>query len=270
MKNLLLALCLLSFNNLSINAQDDCFPKKPSQERLVNDFADILQASEEKYLEQKLLNFNDTTSTQIAIVTVTSICGYDAAGFTYEIGENWGVGNAEFDNGIVIMVKPRYGNERGQTFIATGYGLEGVLPDAIAKRIVENEMIPYFKNDNMYAGINAAVDVIMQITAGEYSAEAYADKKDKKISIFPFFILFAAIFLIVYVNVRRVKKYGRMNNLGFWAALALLNAASTRHSGSYGNFTSGRGGFGGGFGGGGGFSGFGGGSFGGGGAGGSW
>lgn len=246
--------------------QEDCIPKKPARERLVNDFADILQPVEENELENKLVNFNDTTSTQIAVVTVNSLCGYDRAAFTYKIGESWGVGNAQFDNGIVIMVKPKMGSEKGEAFIATGYGLEGVLPDAIAKRIIENEMIPHFKKGNMNEGITAAADVIMQITAGEYSAGDYEKSTKKSFPILPLLIFLGAIFLIIFSNVRRVRKYGRANNLGFWAALALLNASSMRHRGSYGHFSSGSGGFGGG----GGFGGFGGGSFGGGGAGGSW
>lgn len=270
MKKYLLFLTIAVFSlGQQIFAQEDCIPQKPKQERLVNDFADILSPQQEQALEQKLVGFNDTTSTQIMVISVNTLCGYDNALFTYQIGESWGVGDARFDNGIVVMVKPKTADEKGQTFIATGYGLEGVLPDAIAKRIVENEMIPYFKANNMYAGINAAVDVIISITGGEYSAEAYKKNTSGGIPILPIlFILFIA-FLMIFSNVRRIRKYGRDNNLGFWAALALMSAASGRHHGSYGNFRSGGGGFGG-FGGGGGFGGFGGGSFGGGGAGGSW
>lgn len=249
----------------TVHAQEDCIPKKPAQERLVNDFADILTPAQEQALEQKLVGFNDTTSTQLAVVTVTSLCGYDRAMFTYHIGESWGVGDARFNNGIVLMVKPKIGNESGQTFIATGYGLEGVLPDAIAKRIIENEMIPNFKKNDMYGGINSAVDVIISITGGEYSAEAYKESTSAGVPFIPIlFVLFIA-FIMFFSNYRRVKKYGRDNNLGFWAALALMSAANGRHRGSFGNFSSGGGGFGGG-----GFGGFGGGSFGGGGAGGSW
>ena len=263
-------LSLLFILSLATQAQD-CIPSKPNPPRLVNDLANILSAAEEQGLEEYLVSFNDTTSTQIAIVTVKDLCGNDAAAFTFDLGEKWGVGNADFDNGIVILVKPKIGNQRGQVFIATGYGLEGVLPDAISKRIIELEMIPYFKQNNYDQAIIQAVTVIMEITGGEYSAENYngSAKKKGKGSIVPFFfILFFAFIMFVGVF-GRARRYARNNNMGLWAALWLMGSMSGRHNGHYNNFRSGGGGFGG-FGGGGGFGGFGGGSFGGGGAGGSW
>ena len=270
MKKLLsLFLILVSFATF---AQDDCFPEKPARESLVNDFANVFSQREANYLNQKLVGFNDTTSTQIAIVTVNSLCGYDKAQFAYEIGEKWGVGNAKFDNGIVLLFKPKTNNSKGQVFIATGYGLEGVLPDAIGRRIVENEMIPRFKKNDVFGGIDAGVQTIIEITGGEYSADHY-NKKGRK-GEFPiaalFFIAFF-IFIMFIGTIRRAKAYGTRNNLGLWASLWLMGSMNSRHSGRYNDFTSGNRGFGG-FGGGGGsgFGGFGGGSFGGGGAGGSW
>jgi len=246
----------------------DCIPEAPNPPRLINDFAQLINDNSEGKLERVLVSFNDTTSTQIAIVTVNDLCDYDPASFTYEIGERWGVGNAKFDNGIVIMIKPKQSNSRGQAFIATGYGLEGVLPDATAKRIVEQEMIPYFKKNDYENGIFAAAQIIMEITGGEYSAKNYNGKgrKGKKTPVFPIiFILFFIVIMLVS-TVGRARRYGQKNNMGLWAALWLMGSMNSRHRGRYNDFTSG----GGGFGGSGGFGGFGGGSFGGGGAGGSW
>ena len=136
-------IALLGVSNLI--AQDCLLDQKPVQDlELVQDYADILTDAEEQGLRQALLAFEDSTSTQILIVTVNDLCGYDKAEFTYTLGEKWGVGQDGKDNGIVIMVKPHGGKGQRHTFIAPGYGLEGVLPDAIAKRIVENEMIPNF------------------------------------------------------------------------------------------------------------------------------
>ena len=260
---------LLSFS--SIFAADDCIPSKPKPARLVNDFAEVLSAQTEQALEQHLVNFNDTTSTQIAIVTVNDMCGYDRAAFAYEIGESWGVGDAKFNNGVVIMVKPKVGRSKGQAFIATGYGVEGVLPDAICKRIIENEMIPYFKKNDYDGGIIQAAKVVMDITGGEYSAENYNKNKSKSgdFPIFPFFIILFFAIIMFAGTFKRAKSYAHRNDMSLWAALFLMGSMGSRHGGHFNNFTSGRGGFGGGSGGGG-FGGFGGGSFGGGGAGGSW
>lgn len=253
--------------------QDNCFPEKPSKARLVNDFAQVFSAREVQYLETKLVGFNDTTSTQIAVVTVNSLCGYDKAQFAYEIGDKWGIGNAKFNNGIVLLFQPKTSESEGQVFIATGYGLEGVLPDAIGRRIVENEMIPRFKQNDIFGGIDAGVQTIIEITGGEYSAENY-NKNGRSRGEFPiaaFFFIAFFVFIMFAGTLRRAKTYGARNNMGIWAALMLMGSMNNSHRGRYNDFSSGRGGFGGfGSGGSGGFGGFGGGGFGGGGAGGSW
>ena len=249
-------LLLVTFS--SLNAQD-CLLDKPPVQDLVQDYADVLSDVEEQGLRHALNSFNDTTSTQILIVTVNDLCGYDKAEFTYTLGENWGVGQEGKDNGVVIMVKPHGGKGQRHAFIAVGYGLEGVLPDAIAKRIVENEMIPRFKENDFYGGIANATSAIMSITTGEFTADEYAKKRTYEKFIPILFVLFIFI-LIIIVKASRTRKYADTNSMGFWAAWALMNASSRSHGGSFGNFGSGGGSFGG----------FGGGSFGGGGAGGSW
>ncbi|MBR9831525.1 TPM domain-containing protein [Acidiluteibacter ferrifornacis] len=263
---LLFILVTLSFGAFS----QDCIPERPSKARLVNDFAGVFSAHEIDLLEEKLVNFNDTTSTQIAVVTVLDLCDYDASSFAFELGEKWGVGNAEFDNGIVVLFKPKTNDSKGQIYIATGYGLEGVLPDAIGKRIVEKEMIPLFKQGAIYQGINRGTSVIIDIVGGEYSSEAYQKKSNKPIPVFPFIFVLFIIFLFVFSAVKRAKTYSLGHDVSFWTALWLMGSANRSHRGSWNNFNSGGGGFGGFGGGGGGFGGFGGGSFGGGGAGGSW
>ncbi len=238
---------------------NDCYPDKPN--RLVVDAAGILTDSEEQRLEAKLQKFNRETSNQMVIVTLEELCAGDAAMTAYEIGDEWQVGQKDLDNGIVILLSP--GNH--ETFIATGYGLEGAIPDATAKVIVEREMIPSFKGENYYAGLDKAVTVLGELASGEYNYQTY-QKKSKGgglLSLLPI-LFFVGIWLLL--TYKKTNTYARGNNLGFWAALMLLNSSHNRHGGSFGNFSNG----GGSFGGGGGFGGFGGGSFGGGGAGGSW
>ncbi|HOM41897.1 MAG TPA: TPM domain-containing protein, partial [Bacteroidales bacterium] len=107
----------------AIYAQD--VPDRPYPPRLVNDFAGLLTGDEANALERKLVAFNDTTSTQIAIVIVKDLAGYAISDYAQRLGEKWGVGQKGFDNGIVIVVKPKTLTSRGEVFIATGYGLEG-------------------------------------------------------------------------------------------------------------------------------------------------
>jgi uncharacterized protein len=241
-------------------------PPKPNPPRLVNDFAGILTTQQIKNLEFQLRYFHDTTSNQIVVVTVKSLNGMDPAMFATELGQKWGVGQKKFDNGVVILVKPKYRNSRGQAFIAVGYGLEPVIPDATAKQIVEYEMIPSFKQGNYYDGIRKATATVMKLAAGEITAKGYnkMHKSSPLTALLPF-VVFILIFLLIRVSNARSYSVGKGTSL--WTAFMLGSMlGGSSHSGSWNDFSGGGGG--GGFGGG--FSGFGGGGFGGGGAGGSW
>lgn len=242
-------------------------PERPNPPRLVNDLADVLSPQEENTLENKLVAFNDSTGTQIVVVTVNDLGDYDKAEFTYTLGEKWGVGQKGFNNGVVVMVKPHGGQGQRHAFIATGYGLEGVIPDAVAKRIVENEMIPYFKENKFYEGIDAATNIVMGLASKEFTAEAYANKKNTTKRIPVFVIIFLVILFFILIGTAKKNHTTLGHKPDLWTLLWLMSQANRSHSGHFGNFTGGRGSFGGG---GGGFGGFGGGSFGGGGAGGSW
>jgi uncharacterized protein len=256
-------------------AGQECFPTQ-DKDKLVYDEAQIFSAAEFNELENKLEQFAVSTSNEIFVVVVPDLCGMDKAQFATELGEKWGAGQAKEDNGIIILVKPKTADEKGQVFIATGRGLEGAVPDAEAHLIVDNEMIPEFREGNMYAGIDKAVTVIMELAKGEYSMDTYAaqyQKKNRTTSSVVVFVICIILFFF-FIKTMQVRRYSRTNNMGFWAAWALLNSINNRHSGSWRDFSGGRGTFGGWGGGGssgGGFGGFGGGgSFGGGGAGGSW
>lgn len=236
-------------------------PDRPVPPRLVNDFANILSAGETEQLEDTLVGFANRTSTQIVVVTVPDLEGFDPGDFAFKIGEKWGVGQKDKDNGIVILLKPKQVDSKGQIFIATGYGLEGVLPDAIVNStVIDYEMMPYFKGNNYYGGLLSGIKVIMDITAGEYTAEQYQQQRGQKkeAGFIPAIIIFILVFVFM-MRGRRNRFYSPGKSLPFWLAMGMLSG-SHRSGGSFGNFSSGSGGFGG----------FGGGSFGGGGAGGSW
>ena len=236
------------------------FPERSST--IVTDYTNTLSTGERDALEQQLVAFNDSTSTQIAIVILSSVGNYDISEYAVQLYNKWGIGQKEKNNGVLILVA----RDDRKVFIATGYGIEGVLPDALCKRIVNNDILPAFKAGQYYEGLAAAVNSIEGIVKGEYTADQYMNQKDKS---FPWFGLLLMVFIfimIIFSKIRSTRNYARRNNLGFWAAWALLNAAMNRgrSRGSWGSFSSGSG-----FGGGG-FGGFGGGSSGGGGAGGSW
>ena len=226
-------------------------PPAPKPPRLVNDFAQLLSTAEVDNLERRLEAFNDTTSNVICIVTVNDLGDYSASQFAYEIGETWGVQHKDYKNGIVILIKPR--NETaGEVYIAVGYALEGALPDAIAKRIVNQTMIPDLKKGDYYAALDHALDKILPIVSGEISIETLEEPKG--VVVFCIF-LGLAIFIFVILMIARKNKNGphsgSSNTSGrpFWIGPMSTGSGSSRSSGgSFGGFGgfSGGGGFGGG------------------------
>lgn len=248
------------------------FPVRPDPPRLVNDFAGLLSSGQQNSLENKLVNFNLRTSTQIAIVTVKSLSGYDKADYAFKLSELWGIGQKGKNNGILVLVKPKLGNERGEVFVAVGYGLEAVIPDAVARQVlVSKELIPAFKQNDYFTGFDRCTNVLISLTSGEFTAEKYIEASSKGKQGFPGggFIAIIIVMFIIFVLKRGSNNHHSIGSAqGFLGGLLLGNMLGGRHSGSWKDF-SGGGGFGGGSSGGG-FGGFGGGSFGGGGAGGSW
>jgi uncharacterized protein len=135
----------------------------------VNDYAGVFSQAEAARLDQKLNELEYRTSTQIFVVTIDDNEGIPASMLAPMIGEAWGVGQKGKDNGLLMLVDMQ---ER-DVYISTGYGLEEYVPDAIAKRIVENEIIPSFKAGNYYGGIDAATDVLISLLEGKFTPEQY-------------------------------------------------------------------------------------------------
>lgn len=266
----LLTILILSVALQNILFAQPIIPNKPNPPRLVNDFANILSVGQERSLENTLVAYNDSTSTQITIVTIKSLGGEEVAFFAFELGEKWGVGTQGEDNGIVILIAP---NDR-KTFIATGYGTEGALPDAYAKRIVENVMLPQFKKGDYFGGITKAIVSIKQYLRGEFTVQ-----KKETVTINPVVPMLLMIGLFLFLVILFTYIASKQKSGGFTYSGKGVKPFNGPHWGgtSWGGSKGGFGGnFGGGFGGGGsssgggGFGGFGGGNFGGGGAGGSW
>ena len=233
----------------------------PSSEQWVTDQAGLLTPSEEDALSRTLRFYADSTSTQIVIVTLPDLRGNPIAAYATELGQQWGVGQQGQDNGAVILVS----RDDREVFIATGYGLEGAIPDAVASRIVRDILVPNFKQGRFYTGLDVAVNALILAAAGEFTADesplAYTDPEAGEDVFGLLFIIFIIIMFVVSSIGRRGGGGGGRRYRGHGGPPVIL------WGGGWGS----GGGFGGGGGlGGGGFGGFGGGGFGGGGAGGSW
>jgi uncharacterized protein len=242
MRNYLL--CALCGIFSALNAQT--IPEPMSPPRMVNDFAGMFSEHENALLERKLRNYHDTTSTQIYVVTIISFDGYDKAQFAAELGEQWGIGQRGKDNGAVILIKPKSAAQAGEIFIASGYGVEGALPDIILNQIIDQTILPAFRQEQYYQGVDAAIDRMVACLSGEYTAPQSGMGGAAAAVVI---ILFFAFFFIVLIR------------------------AASKGGGSGGGgipFISGSGGFHGGSSSGSSFGGGGGGRFGGGGAGGRW
>jgi len=258
-KHLLAIVCaILAIGIGAVRAQD--FPATPNT--LVNDYTQTLSASQVQELERKLVAFDDSTSTQIAVVVMKSTGQYDIADYGTRLAQRWGIGGKEHNNGILLLVAL---GDRAVT-IQTGYGVEGAVPDAIAYRIIENEIKPAFRQGDYFAGIDRATDALIAYTKGEYQASP--KKGDGGSAMGGLFLLVIIIIVIVAIFGRgggrgggRVMGGRGASDLLWWTLLSGMGRGGR-----------GGGGFGGGFGGGGGggFGGFGGGGFGGGGASGRW
>ena len=233
-------------------------PEAPVPNRLVVDYGNVLTAEEENRLTNKLNAFADTTSNQILVLTIESLNGMDAGSFATEVGHQWGIGNKGFDNGIVVLVAP---NDR-KTFIATGYGTEEFIPDAVAHRIVNRHLLPAFRANDYYGGIMNATDEIMARMSGRYIVD---DQEGIPIT----FIVVLIIFILIVIWISRSGRNGRKTYTGRKVIRFPRPYSHGKSGGYWGEFSKGSGHFGGSSSSGG-FGGFGGGGFGGGGAGGSW
>lgn len=234
---------------------------------LVTDFTGTLSEAQKATLESKLVAFDDSTSNQIAVVIIKSVGDYDINEYALELGRKWGVGGKGKNNGVVLLIA--IGDRK--LSIQTGYGLEGALPDIYTKRIIENDIKPYFKEGKYYEGIEAGTNSIISLTKGEYKNDQPRKSVKRKGGGIGSLAIVIIIVVIVFILGKRGGGNGGGGEIisGRGAAEAmlwgmLLGGGRGRSGGSGGGF----GGFGGGSGGG--FGGFGGGSFGGGGSSGSW
>lgn len=253
----MLSLFLLIFIGNDSYAQFT-IPPKPSLQTSVYDYAKVLTDSEKSSLEEKLVRYSDSTTTQIVVVTVETINGEDIGILAPKWGHEWEVGQAKEDNGVFILLAEK---ER-KIWIAPGYGVEDKLTAGITGELIRNTIIPEFKAGSYYQGLDKGADAVFDVLKGKYKGTRKGDK-----SSFPFGIIIFVVILIIFIASRN-KNNRNGGNKGGGIDLADIIILSSLGRGFGGGSSSGGGGFGGG---GGGFGGgFGGGGFSGGGAGGSW
>ena len=252
----ILAICFIS----QVGFSQFTIPEKPDFQTSVYDYAKLLSDSEKQQLEEKLVRYSDSTTTQIVVVIVDNIKGEDIGILAPKWGQEWGIGQAKQDNGVLILLA----KEERKIWIAPGYGVEDRLIAGITGEIVRNIIIPEFKAGSYYNGLDKGADAIFDVLRGKYKGSRKQDKGSGSLPLVIFLVLFVVVLIIISKN----KGKGTGSGSGFGISPSLLDIIILSSLGR-----SGGGGFGGGgsSGGGGGFGGgFGGGGFSGGGAGGSW
>lgn len=254
-------LIFLLFTSLSGFSQFT-IPEIPKFQTSVYDYANVLSPDEKNQLEEKLIRYSDSTTTQIVVITIESLKGEDIGILTPKWGQTWGIGGSEKnDNGVIILLA----KEERKIWISAGYGLEDRLTAGIGGEITRNIIIPEFKAGSFYRGLDKGADAIFDVFKGKYKGTRKKDKQGN-FPIFP--IIIVIIILIVIFSNNKRNGGGNSGNRGggFDLADIIILSSLGRNSGG-GSFG---GGFGGSSGGGGFGGGFGGGGFSGGGSGGSW
>jgi len=273
-KNAILLFALFLCPIQTINAQFD-IPPIPKDQTSVYDYAELLSASEKSNLEQKLIRYSDTTSTQIVVAIIATSKGENIGLLAPKWAQEWGVGQAKEDNGVFILLA----RDDRKIWISPGYGVEDKLTAGIVGEITRNIIIPQFKLGDYYQGLNKGSDAIFETLNGTYQGTRQTNSGGD-FSIAPFVIMFI-IFLIFVIAISKNRRGGGNNGSGGHRTngTSILDAIilSNMGRGSYGRGSRSSGGVfgsgsssGGSFGGGGFGGGFGGGGFSGGGAGGSW
>ena len=248
MKNFLSVVACL-FAATVFGAEDSALPELSGR---VVDQADILSAATEQRLTAQLQAHEKAGGNQVVVATIESLGGETIETYGVRLGRSWGIGQAEGDNGIVLIIAPNESKVR----IEVGYGLEGDIPDAIASNIIQAKILPRFRENDFDGGVTAGVTAIIAALGGEYVFEQQRRGRRSREGGFPFGILWIVVMFVLF-GLGRGRRRGLGSGL-LWGAM-LGGALSSGRGGGFGGGGFGGGGFGGG-----------GGSFGGGGASGGW
>jgi uncharacterized protein len=212
-------------------------PKVPKLKLWATDLTNTLTQSELSDLNKRLQTYEDTTSNQVLSLMINSLEGYPIEMLSYEVATENNVGSKKFDNGVLLLIAK---NDR-KLRIEVGYGLEGVLPDALTSSIIRNVIVPRLKSEQYYLAISDGIDAIISAIGGEYKAENQSSESSK----FPFIFL-VIIFIIFWTLIRRgggpfIPGGIYRSSSGGWGS-----GGGSGYSGGFGGFSGGGGSFGGG------------------------
>ena len=240
---------LLCFLFTQVSFAQFNIPEKPEFQTSVYDYAKVLSADEKAQLEEKLIRYSDSTSTQIVVITIESLKGEDIGILTPKWGQKWGIGGtAKNDNGVIILLAKA---ER-KIWMSAGYGLEDRLTAGIGGEITRNIIIPEFKAGSYYRGLDKGTDALFDVFKGKYKGER-KQTKEKKFPVLPIIIIVVIILMLISRNKNSGGNSGNSSGGPSLLDVIILSslAGGRGSSGGFGGGSSGGGGFGGGFGGGG-------------------
>jgi uncharacterized protein len=243
-------LVLFSLFNFQLGFAQYTIPEKPDFQTSVYDYAKLLSDSEKQQLEEKLVRYSDSTTTQIVVVTIDDLKGESIDVLSTNWAQTWGIGQAKEDNGVMILVAK---NDR-KLSIRPGYGLEDRLVAGICGEIIRDVIVPEFKAGSYYNGLDKGADAIIQVVKGKYKGTRKQDDLNDGLPV----VIFIIIFIIIIILISRNKGNGRGGSgIGSPSLLDIIILSNMGRSsgggfgGGFGSGSSGGGGFGGGFGGGG-------------------
>lgn len=216
-------------------------PNFPELTGRVVDQANILSAAQQQNIIAQLKAFEEKSNAQIVVASIDSLEGYEIRDYGYQLGRHWQIGQKDLNNGVLLLIAP---NER-KVAIEVGYGLEGSLTDALSHQIIEQYILPKFRQGDMGAGVELGVMMILKGLAGEISAENFVSQAEPEIDLATAIFMLLFFGFIVFFIIQAIRHGGGGGGLGGDGS----SSSGSRHSswgGSSGGFSGGGGSFGGG------------------------
>jgi uncharacterized protein len=220
----------------------------------VNDYAGVMRRDQAQALESQLAQFEQDTGHQVAVLTIPTLDGEDIEGFSIRVAENWKIGKKGFDNGVILLVAIKDRKLR----LEVGYGLEGVLPDAIAKRITSDYIVPHFRAQDYAGGIIAGIDGVLKVIKKEPLPESARKKVGSQgagiNSLLMLVVTLGVLGLMAFASMANRRRNNFWSTRGgrrgptFWGGPGGFGSGGFSEGGGFGGggFSGGGGGFGGG------------------------
>lgn len=215
---------------------DSIIKHTPTGNIYVHDYTNTLTPDQEQALESKLADLDQRTSTQVAVAIIDTLNGNDIADYNVKLFRTWGVGTKKNNNGVLLLIS-KYDHLLN---IATGYGLEGALPDITCKEIIDETIVPKFKGEDYYRGIDAGIDAIIQAVQGVYTSPV-SDNSGHKYPLLVR-ILFWIIGIIVLIILIATGWIWPLLNIALSIAFSSGGSSSGGGGGSFGGGSGGGGG----------------------------